>query len=91
MPVARSGLSKVSWMFETWWLVAANRCSRPTAIVAGDRGGTDDVRELGAVVDDRVVGEERCDGLGLVLVEVRAVRVDQLLDLVPVDELLQHP
>jgi hypothetical protein len=56
---------------------------------AGDRGGADDARELGAVVDDRVVGEERCDRLGLVLVEVQAVRVDQLLDLVPVDEVLQ--
>ena len=55
----------------------------------GDRGGADDVRELRAVVDDRVVGEERGDRLGLVLVEVQAVRVDQLLDLVPVDEVLQ--
>ncbi len=58
----------------------------------GDRGGdrlrADDRRRLGSVVDRRTGSEERGDRLRLVAVEMEAVGVDQVDDLLPIDELL---
>lgn len=77
--------------FETWWLVAAKICSRPTAIrVAISTGPPVMVGTSGPVVHDGVVGEQRTDCLGVVRVEVLAVRVDQVRDRLPVGQHLHR-
>src|SRR5436190_4637161 len=53
----------------------------------GDRSAADDGRRLRAVVDGRVLREERSDLRRLVAVEVVAVRVDEVGDGLAVDEL----
>jgi hypothetical protein len=63
------------------------RLLEPDGDRGGDRRRSDDVRELGPIVDRGVLREERGNALGLVLVEVSAVGVDQPLDCCAIDEL----
>jgi len=74
-------------MLETWWLVAAKIRSSPTAIVVAIAAEPTIGVRLRAVVDGRIVREQRRHRLRLVVVEMKAVAVDQVGDLPAVGEL----